>query len=39
MQELNFKIVYDKRLMKYTNYDVINVNFDNSLDISIRKQV
>ncbi len=40
MQELNFKIVYDKRLMKYTNYDVINVNFDNSLkEINSEKQV
>ena len=40
MQELNFKIEYDKRLRKYLNYDVINVNFDKSLkEIDSEKQV
>lgn len=40
MQSLNFKIIYDKSLRKYVNYDVINVNFDNALkEIDKEKQV
>lgn len=31
MQNKKFKIIYDYRLRKYVNYDIINVNFDTAL--------